>query len=305
MGLSAPHFWRWGVCVAWIAITTAPLPADAEPRLPSQPLASPNACARLTPRLPGVSRADCEAARLTESGAVSGNGVPLYWRDVYGTGPSERAQPLRVLVIGAIHGDELTAGSLAMRWIDLAAKTRRDIHWRFIPVANPDGLLARVPQRTNARGVDLNRNFRTPGWDHEAPLHWQTRARKDPRRFPGPSSLSEPESRFLNNQIDQFRPQLVVSIHAPYGVLDFDGPVTPPRRLGALRLEQVGVFPGSLGNYGGLIRGLPVVTIELKNALRMPKPAEQRAMWADLLRWMDTRLASEVREAKGGASPDS
>lgn len=295
----------WVSIVLVTALACASAPAFAEPRLLAKPLSSPTACAPLTPRLPGVSRATCEAARLQESGAVSRNGVPIYWRDVHGAGPAERAEPLRVLVIGAIHGDELTAGALAMLWIEQASKARRDVLWRFIPVANPDGLLAKAPQRTNARGVDLNRNFRTPGWDHEAPLHWQKRARKDPRRWPGPSALSEPESQFLNDQIDRFRPNLVVSIHAPYGVLDFDGPMTPPRHLGALRLEQVGVYPGSLGNYGGVHRGLPVVTIELPNALRMPKPMEQKAMWQDLLRWMDAHLERDVREASGKRGPAS
>lgn len=273
--------------------------AAAEPRLPLPPASV--ACTLLAPRLPGVSRANCEAAQLEESGAYSRKGVPLYWRDVVSKAPEGKAsaEPLRVLVIGAIHGDELTAGALAMRWIALAGRAPRDVHWRFVPVANPDGLLARRPQRTNAKGVDLNRNFRTPGWDHDAPLHWKTRARKDPRRWPGTQALSEPETRFLNDQVERFEPQLVVSIHAPYGVLDFDGPVTPPRQLGALRLEQVGVFPGSLGHFGGLQKGLPVVTIELPNALRMPKEAEQRDMWADLLRWMDVRLPSDVREARG------
>lgn len=38
------------------------------------------------------------------------------------------------------------------------------VHWRFIPVLNPDGLLAPKPTRVNAGGVDLNRNFPTPGW---------------------------------------------------------------------------------------------------------------------------------------------
>ncbi|MCO5104047.1 MAG: DUF2817 domain-containing protein [Burkholderiaceae bacterium] len=272
--------------------------AVAEPRF--APPQATVACALLAPRLPGVSRTDCEAAGLEESGAFSRKGVPLYWRDVVSKAPPGKAsaEPLRVLVIGAIHGDELTSGALAMRWIALAAKAPRDVHWRFVPVANPDGLLARRPQRTNAKGVDLNRNFRTPGWDHDAPLHWKTRARKDPRRWPGPEALSEPETRFLNDQVERFAPQLVVSIHAPYGVLDFDGPMTPPRRLGALRLEQVGVFPGSLGHFGGLQLGLPVVTIELPHALRMPKEAEQREMWADLLRWMHARLPGDVREAR-------
>ena len=63
---------------------------------------------------------------------------------------------------------------------------------------------------------------------------------------------SEPESRFLLAQMDHFKPHLIVSIHAPYGVLDFDGPAVPPSKLGRLYLDQVGIFPGSLGNYGGI-----------------------------------------------------
>ena len=292
---SLPRAARW---IAVILLAGVCSLSTAEPRRPTPPAST--ACLLLVPRLPGVSYAQCAAAKLEESGAFSRNGVPLYWRDVKSRAPanSARAEPLRVLIIGSIHGDELTAGALALRWIPLASNTPREVHWRFVPVANPDGLLARKPQRTNAQGVDLNRNFRTPGWEHDAPMHWQKRARKDPRRWPGPSSLSEPETRFLNDQLASFKPQLVVSIHAPYGVLDFDGPQTPPRQLGALRLEQVGVFPGSLGHFGGLQMGLPVVTIELPNALRMPKEAEQRKMWADLLRWMDARLPGDVREAR-------
>ena len=192
-----------------------------------------------------------------------------------------------------MHGDELTSASLALHWIALAQKAGQPVHWRFIPVLNPDGLLARRPTRVNARGVDLNRNFDTPGWEHDAPRHWEKRTRKDPRRWPGTAPLSEPESQFLHAQMDEFRPQLVVSIHAPYGVLDFDGPHEPPQRLGRLRLDRVGVFPGSLGHYGGVQQGMPVVTIELDHALRMPRDAEVRSMWDDLLRWMDVRLLKE------------
>ena len=168
------------------------------------------------------------------------------------------------------------------------------VHWRFVPVLNPDGVLAHPPRRVNASGVDLNRNFPTPNWEREAAHYWQVRTRKDPRRWPGPKPLSEPESRFLHDQMQQFRPHLIVSIHAPYGVLDFDGPSVPPSRLGRLYLDQVGIFPGSLGNYGGVHKGVPVVTIELPNAMRTPLDAEMRQMWLDLLRWMTTRLAGEA-----------
>ena len=279
-----------------------PVTAVAEPFLPEVAEA---ACTTLLPRLPGLSRAQCVATRLQASGALSRQGAPLYWRDVpTHAGAAAKgqpdAEPLRVLVVGAMHGDELTAASLALRWIGMAAAEGAvdadepaPVHWRFIPVLNPDGLLAPKPTRVNAGGVDLNRNFPTPGWAEEAPVYWEKRTRKDPRRWPGHTPLSEPESRFLHQQMDQFQPQLVVSIHAPYGVLDFDGPHDPPLRLGRLRMDKLGVFPGSLGHYGGLHRGVPVVTIELEHALRMPPDAEVRAMWRDLRHWMNTRLLTE------------
>jgi hypothetical protein len=208
----------------------------------------------------------------------------------------------KVLVIGAIHGDELSASRVALQWIAFAAENPANAHWRFVPVLNPDGLLSRPPRRVNAHGVDLNRNFPTPHWEQEAPRYWAKRTRKDPRRWPGPKAMSEPETRFVHDQINAFSPDLIVSIHAPYGVLDFDGPSSPPRRLGRLVLDPVGVFPGSLGYYGGLHKGVPVVTIELPNALRAPLPAETRQMWNDLQRWMANQLlvkaASEPVVAK-------
>ena len=59
---------------------------------------------------------------------------------------------------------------------------------------------------------------------------------------------------------------------------------------GGLYLDQVGIFPGSLGNYGGVHKGVPVVTIELPNATRTPLDAETRQMWLDLLRWISERI---------------
>lgn len=258
---------------------------------------SPGPCERFVGRLPGLTRAQCEDVRLVDSGAHSVQGTPLYLRDV-----GARDGRLRVLVVGAIHGDELSAASVAFRWIRLAADEPVDmpqpVHWRFVPVLNPDGILARPPRRMNAHGVDLNRNFPTPGWERDAPRYWKTRTRQDPRRWPGPQALSEPETRFLQQQMEQFRPHLIVSIHAPYGVLDFDGPSVPPSRLGRLYLDRVGIFPGSLGNYGGVHKGVPVVTIELNNALRVPLDAEMRQMWLDLLRWTAAKVRGDGPPAR-------
>ena len=250
-------------------------------------------CDEFVARLPNVKRSLCESANLQPSAARSVMGRTLWTRDI----KAENAT-WRVLVIGAIHGDELSSASVALHWLQLAELAPADmpqaIHWRFIPALNPDGLMSQPPRRVNASGVDLNRNFPTPHWERDAKTYWEKRTKKDPRRYPGASPLSEPESRFIFEEMQRFKPQLIVSIHAPYGVLDFDGPSAPPSRLGRLYLDQVGIFPGSLGNYGGVHKGVPVVTVELPNSTRTPLDAEMRQMWLDLLRWMSERASERV-----------
>lgn len=271
--------------LAWFAAQGV---AAAPPlRAPAQPVTETPAdpCEALVARLPNVKRALCDAAALQATEGRSVQGRPLYARDV--VAPEAK---LRVLVVGAIHGDELSSASVALHWIQHAVRTPSNAHWRFIPALNPDGLLARPARRINANGVDLNRNFPTPNWQRDAKVYWEKRTRKDPRRWPGPNPLSEPESRYLHEEMARFQPHLIVSIHAPYGVLDFDGPGVPPPQLGRLYLDQVGIFPGSLGHYGGVHQGMPVVTVELPNAFRTPLDAEMRQMWLDLLRWMGERL---------------
>ncbi|WP_439608260.1 M14 family zinc carboxypeptidase [Hydrogenophaga sp.] len=260
----------------------APLRGPAHHRTQAPP---PHPCVAFVAGLPNVKRPLCEAAALRATEGRSVQGRTLYARDVVAPGSK-----LRVLVIGAIHGDELSSASLALHWIQHAVQSPSNAHWRFIPALNPDGLLARPARRTNASGVDLNRNFPTPNWRRDAKVYWEQRTRKDPRRWPGPNPLSEPETRYLHDEMARFQPHLIVSIHAPYGVLDFDGPGVPPPQLGRLYLDQVGIFPGSLGNYGGVHQGMPVVTIELPNAFRTPLDAEMREMWLDLQRWMGERL---------------
>ena len=122
-------------------------------------------------RLPNVSRKLCDTAGLSEAGARSVKGVPLYRKDV----PADKAR-LRVLVTGGIHGDELSSVSVALHWLQLArdepVNLAQPVHWRFVPLLNPDGLGARPPRRTNANGVDLNRNFPTPNWERDAAAYW-------------------------------------------------------------------------------------------------------------------------------------
>jgi protein MpaA len=253
-------------------------------------------CRDYVSRIPGASVALCEAAGLSSLKVRSVQG-----RTLWGTDVVEPDAQLRVLVLGGIHGDEMSSVSLVYHWIGLArqgvANMPYGVHWRFIPSLNPDGLFARPSKRVNAHGVDLNRNFPTPNWSRDAKEYWEKRTRKDPRRWPGKTPLSEPESRYVVEQIAQLKPHLIVSVHAPFGVLDFDGPTVPPNRLGRLYLDQVGIYPGSLGNYGGVHKGVPVVTIELGSADQLPQEGEVRQMWLDLLRWTAERLRPDASAA--------
>ena len=257
-------------------------------------------CKRIASGIPGVAQPACRDSGLVAGDGRSVQGVPLWWRDVP---PASGAPRFKVLLLGGIHGDELASVTLAFDWIARshaasapAKSPAAAVAWRFVPLLNPDGLLHVPSTRVNAHGVDLNRNFPTTDWAHDAQPYWIERTKKDPRRFPGTQPLSEPESRWLLGQIDQFHPDLIVSVHAPYGLLDFDGPPPAPRRLGSLQLDPVGVYPGSLGNYGSLVRQVPVMTLELKNA-RQVAPAELAAMWGDLQRWIDQRVAKAGLQA--------
>lgn len=278
------------------ALALLPTLGGPPPAALAQPFAKApvDPCIEFVARLPNVKAALCRAAQLKPtSGGVSVQGRTLYQRDVMA--PDAK---VRVLVVGAMHGDELSSAAVALHWIQRAVETPSNVHWRFIPALNPDGLMARPAKRVNARGVDLNRNFPTPNWTRDARIYWEQRTQKDPRRWPGPKPLSEPESKFFHEEMERFQPDLIVSIHAPYGVLDFDGPTVPPARLGRLYLDQVGIFPGSLGNYGGVHKGMPVVTIELPSAIRTPLDAEMRQMWLDLLRWMSERVIPAEGDTK-------
>lgn len=256
-------------------------------------------CKRLSVRLPGISAADCQGSALLPTGALSRRGFPILARKIPAAKVSKNAKPpVRILLLGGIHGDELTSSAIVFKWLQwMQAAPAQDFSWNVVPVVNPDGLLAARPQRMNANGVDLNRNFPTPGWNKDAPRYWVKTTRSDPRRFPGPAPLSEPESRWVNEEMQRFQPQVIISVHAPFGVLDFDGAAKPPDRFGRLILNRVGIYPGSLGNYGGTFKNVPVITIELPNALEMPSNEETRRIWQDMLAWIKANVPPQ--EASG------
>jgi hypothetical protein len=151
---------------------------------------------------------------------------------------------------------------------------------------NPDGLLRQESQRMNANNVDLNRNFPMADWHNKTSEYWVKVTERNPRRYPGAEPLSEPESRWLAAEIDHFHPDVIVSVHAPHGVVDYDGPKDGPHKLGRLYLQLIGTYPGSLGNYAGVQKKIPVVTIELPYSGTLPAPVEIAQIWTDLVEWL-------------------
>lgn len=267
---------------------------------PASPAEMTDWCRRLTTRLPGIRTADCLKAELAPSGGFSRKGFPLLARQYAPRG--NRGKSIRILLMGGIHGDELTASAIVFEWLKwMNQAPAQDFYWAVVPVVNPDGLLWPTPRRMNASGVDLNRNFPTPGWEQDAQKYWARVTRSDPRRFPGGAPLSEPETRWLNEEMERFRPHVIISVHAPFGVLDFDGPVAPPHRFGRLVFNRVGVYPGSLGNYSGMHKNVPVITIELPNARSMPPDAEVKRIWQDMLSWIQQNVPQDEQPVVAGA----
>lgn len=295
---------QWGIfsskTIARCCLSALALLATAD-SLAAQPASRPRTindwCPPLVARLPKVTLNDCRNSQLSASGSHSLNGFPLLARDL--RADNAHSQPTRVLLLGGIHGDEQSAAAIVFRWMEyLQQPGAREFQWKIAPVVNPDGLLARKPHRGNARGIDLNRNFPTPNWQQEAPRYWARVTRSDPRRYPGKAPISEPESRWIYDTIEKFKPDVIISVHAPFGVLDFDGPATPPQRFGRLIYNRVGVYPGSLGNYSGLHKEIPVVTIELPNASVLPPDAEIQRIWQDMQSWIRRNVATQARLAQ-------
>ncbi len=165
----------------------------------------------------------------------------------------------RILVLSLIHGNELPAGEIGFRWIRRLERLSPHNDWLVVPVLNPDGVSAVT--RTNQTKIDLNRHFPTKDWDTDAHAYWKKLGGVS-AKFPGEKAASEPEVQCVISLIENYRPDLIVSLHTPFGVLDYDGPAKKPNYL-PLKWKSLGHYPGSLGRYAWAERGIPVLTVEL------------------------------------------
>jgi protein MpaA len=264
------------------------------------PAALADQCLKALKALPGKSndealRSSCARAQQLNQ-CVSEKGVNIFHIDV--PGKKDEKAPKKILVFALIHGDEFPAGSVARSWIERLAKVEPRNEWRIVPVLNPDGVKQKT--RYNANGVDLNRNFPTENWEKEALEYWEKKMHKDKRRFPGSKPNSEKETHCALAHIDDFQPDLILSIHTPYNVLDFDGPDVGPPRYKGIPWRNLGNYPGSLGRYMWVDRKKPILTVELgpKNVI---ENLEQFSLLQDISGDIAIKSEKMLREKKEAA----
>jgi murein peptide amidase A len=190
------------------------------------------------------------------------------------------------LILSTVHGDEVNPAYFGFRLIEWLRARPELCQKGFVviaPLVNPDGFLRYTKgTRTNANKIDVNRNFDTPEFAQLAMKLWKEKF-KSRRYYPGEKPASEPETQFQKWLIDEFKPNKILSIHAPLNILDYDGPsdadtqafsksyidsceylkTAIQKATPSLKFFAYGIFPGSLGNYAGKQRGIPTFTVEL------------------------------------------
>ena len=187
-----------------------------------------------------------------------------------------------ILILGGTHGDEPEGNYIALgllkKWME---KFPYKLQLTLVPCFNIEGSL--LCQRTNANQVDLNRNLPTKNWTSKA-------AQK--RYHPGLQAGSEPESKALIEWIDKNKPQLIISLHSWKPIINTNGNCQPEADImaeatGYKITDNIGYpTPGSLGDYCGLERGIPVITYEaarrgtITEALNIHVPTIEKALFA-------------------------
>ena len=175
-----------------------------------------------------------------------------------GTGP-------KILILGAVHGNEPEGYSLSNLLLgEFLKQFDFKLNLTIVPALNIDGLLSQT--RTNANGVDLNRNLPTKDWQSIA---------LNPKYPPGPFPMSEPENQALVNYLNLHQPRMIFNLHSWYPLLNVNGPCSPEaeilHRFTGYRIEPTIGYPtpGCLGTYCGIENNMPTLTYELERGLSM------------------------------------
>ncbi len=206
---------------------------------------------------------------------LSSQGLPIISYEWGSQGPV-------ILILGGVHGDEPEGNYIALgllkKWL---VKFPYKLRVHLVPCFNVEGSL--LAQRTNANAVDLNRNLPTKNW---------TNKYEKKRYCPGPKANSETENQALVKWLNQKSPQLIISLHSWNPMINTNGDCQPEAGIlaqatGYKLTDDIGYpTPGSLGDYCGKEKDIPVITYEaerggtIKEALQFHVPAIEKALFA-------------------------
>jgi beta-N-acetylhexosaminidase len=195
--------------------------------------------------------------------------------------------PTKVLVVGAIHGNE-PAGRAVIRKLR-GQPPPRDVQLWLIDTVNPDGSARGT--RWNTRGVDLNRNF---------PWHWTPIAVRP--YYSGRLPLSEPESRALAAFAKRVRPDVSVWYHQHLRLVTDDAGDPRLERLYARRSglpwRKIGPYTGTaIGWLNHRFRGTTSFVVELPGGLLSGTAVARHAAAVRAV----GRAARSAREARAAA----
>ena len=130
-------------------------------------------------------------------------------RGIHLTRIGDPRAPVRLLVVGAIHGNETAGRAVVERLRARPPRMHPGVALWLVDDLNPDGVAAGT--RQNARGVDLNRNF---------PDRWRAQGAPGSTFFSGPRPLSEPETRVAARLIARLRPDVTIWYHQAMRLVD-------------------------------------------------------------------------------------
>lgn len=242
------------------------------------------------------------------------NHFPIMWA-TFGLDPEVPGEKDITLIMCGVHGDEITPVKFCFDVIaNLKLNQENYIKEKKVvlvaPLVNPDSFIIKKPSRTNSRGVDVNRNFPTSDWSHKAHKIWKNINGKDPRRYPGDKPLSEAETIFQVNLIKRYKPNKIISVHAPLTLLDYDGPpqkiMTNKNNMGknanslliemgqkakGYKIRDFPFYPGSLGNWAGNERKIPTFTLELPSS----DPSKTAEYWSLFKEAIELAITSKLK----------